>query len=96
MHEARGFRDFQSDWRARVGDGFPLPAFSAATIAGFRARGRSGKVLDTAFTSMNSTSAIQTAGSPGGDGDHVRLWIVQRGAWALGDSRGSSEHTVEA
>jgi AraC-like DNA-binding protein len=45
---------------------------------------------------MDSPSAIRTAGNPGGGQDHVRLWIVQRGAWKLGDSRGSGEHTVEA
>ncbi|MFG3255067.1 helix-turn-helix transcriptional regulator [Streptomyces sp. NPDC048172] len=91
-----GRDDFERSWRTHVGDEFPLPRFSAATVADFRVRFRAAKVHDVALTTVDGASAAKTAEGPVQDSDHVRLWLVHRGAWALGSRRNSVEHTVVA
>ncbi|MEV0938009.1 helix-turn-helix transcriptional regulator [Streptomyces phaeochromogenes] len=91
-----GRDDFERSWRTHVGDGFPLPRFSAATTADFRLRFRAAKVRDVAITSVDGVSAAQTADGPSHDADQVRLWLVRSGAWALGSRRNTVEHTVVA
>lgn len=93
---ATGRDDYERSWRAHVGDEFPLPRFSAATAADFRVRFRAARVHDVALTTVDGASAAQTAEGPVPDTDHVRLWLVDSGAWALGDRRNSVEHTVAA
>lgn len=89
----RRFDAFLREWEAQVGDGFPQPTYSPATIRDFRVRGRAAKVRDVAITDLHGESAIQTAGRLGGVEDQVRLYLVRRGAWTLGGPR---EHTVSA
>ncbi|WP_241265676.1 helix-turn-helix domain-containing protein [Streptomyces boncukensis] len=91
-----GLDDYERSWRAHVGDEFPLPRFSAATAADFRVRFRAARVHDVAITTVDGASAAQTADGPAQDTDHVRLWLVHSGAWALGSRRNSVEHTVVA
>lgn len=91
-----GRDDFERSWRTHVGDAFPLPTFSAATVADFRVRFRAARLHDTAITTVDGASAARTADGPVRDTDHVRLWLVRSGAWALGSRRNSVEHTVAA
>ncbi|MFJ9032678.1 helix-turn-helix domain-containing protein [Streptomyces sp. NPDC102274] len=91
---SRGFSSFQREWETQVGDGFPLPTFSPATTGDFRVKGRAAKVRDVAITDVHGASAIRTA-ALGDVEDQVRMWVVQRGAWALGGGPGG-EHTVSA
>lgn len=93
---AAGLGDFERGWHTHVGDGFPLPRFSPATATDFRLRFRATKVRDVAITGIDSVSAAQTADGPRHDADQVRLWLVHDGAWALGNSRNTLEHTVAA
>ncbi|MFB7510719.1 DNA-binding protein, partial [Streptomyces broussonetiae] len=92
----RAFDAFRSGWQTQVGDGFPLPAFSRATIDDFRVRTRATTVGDAAITDIEGASAIRTAGTAGGVEDQVRLYAVYRGAWTLGGARDGVEHTVSA
>ena len=89
-----GFDAFERSCRTQLGDGFPLPRFSAATAADFRLRFRATKLRDVAITGMDSESALRTADGPSHDADQVRLWLVYDGVLALGNSRNTVEHTV--
>lgn len=91
-----GVGDFERGWRTHVGDDFPLPRFSPATVSDLRLRFRGARVRDVAITGLDSVSAAQTADGPSHDADQVRLWVVHGGAWALGSSRNVLEHTVAA
>ncbi|GHH60711.1 AraC-like DNA-binding protein [Streptomyces umbrinus] len=91
----RGFDAFLREWETRIGDGFPQPTYSPATIADFRVKGRVSKVRDVAITDVHGVSAIRTAGTPGGVEDQVRMYMVRRGAWTLGGSRDDAEHTIQ-
>ncbi|GAA2610831.1 MULTISPECIES: helix-turn-helix transcriptional regulator [Streptomyces] len=93
---ATGRDDYERNWRTHVGDEFPLPTFSAATAADFRLRFRATRVDDVAVTTVDGESAAQTADGPVPDTDHIRLWLVHSGAWALGSRRSTVEHTVVA
>lgn len=93
---ATGLDDYEQNWSAHIGDEFPLPTFSAATMADFRLRFRAARVHDVAVTTVDGVSPAQTAEGPVPDTDHVRLWLVRSGAWALGSRRSSVEHTVAA
>ncbi|WP_234048037.1 helix-turn-helix domain-containing protein [Streptomyces liliifuscus] len=92
----RGFNAFRSEWETQLGDGFRLPAFSAATTGDFRVRSRGTKVGDVAITDLHGVSAVRTAGTPRGVEDQVRLYVVRRGAWTLGSPPDRGEHTVSA
>src|SRR5689334_9526867 len=72
------FGDFTKRWHALTGGGFPMPAFSPATMTNFRVRFRATRVRDVAITGADGSSAIRTAGGPGPGEDHVRLWLVRR------------------
>ncbi|GHB63030.1 transcriptional regulator [Streptomyces umbrinus] len=91
----RGFDAFLREWETRIGDGFPQPTYSPATIADFRVKGRVSKVRDVAITDVHGVSAIRTAGTPGDVEDQVRMYVVRRGAWTLGGSRDGAEHTIQ-
>jgi AraC-like DNA-binding protein len=89
-----GFDHFRDAWETHVGDGFPLPTFSPATVSDFRVRGRAAKLRDVAVTDVHGASVIRTAGRLGGAEDQVRLWLVRRGAWSIGGGPERDEHTV--
>ncbi|MQS17113.1 helix-turn-helix domain-containing protein [Streptomyces kaniharaensis] len=92
----RAFDVFLGDWRTHVGDGFPMPGFTSATMADFRVSARAARVGDVAITDMMGASALRTAGALPEAEDQVRLYAVYRGAWTLGDSPRHSSHTVVA
>jgi AraC family transcriptional regulator, positive regulator of tynA and feaB len=89
-----GFGDFAAQWRQRMGDRFAMPSFQEATKARFQARGQAIRLHDVVFNSVETNTAIQTTGFAT-TRDFVRLWVVHRGAWRVGDRQGT-EHTVSA
>ncbi|RDI68338.1 helix-turn-helix domain-containing protein [Nocardia pseudobrasiliensis] len=93
---SRGFDVFRHGWQTQVGDGFPLPTFSAVTIGDFRVRSRVAKVIDAAITDLDSASDIRTGGTPLGYDDQVRIYVVRRGTWMLSGSPHRAEYTVTA
>ena len=44
------FGDFLQRWRTLTGNSFPMPTFSAASVADFRGRFRATRVRDVAIT----------------------------------------------
>jgi AraC-like DNA-binding protein len=92
---AHAFGDFARLWRSRMGEAFPLAPFSRATVAGFGARSRGFRLRDAMFNRFENAAALRTVGPGVGSDDHVRLWIVHRGAWRLGEP-GGAEHTAPA
>lgn len=90
------FDAFRSRWQAQVGDGFPLPAFSPATVGDFRVKSRAARVRDAAITDVQGVSAIRTEGALGDVEDQVRMFAVHRGAWTLAGASGRGEQTVPA
>ena len=90
------FDAFRSGWETEIGDGFPLPTFSAATTRDFRVESRATKVGDVAITDLHGASAIRTEGPLHGVEDQVRMYVVQRGSWTLGAPLARSEQTVPA
>jgi AraC family transcriptional activator of tynA and feaB len=93
---SRGFDSFLREWETRIGDGFPQPAYSPATTGDFRVKGRAAKVNDVAITDFHCLSPLRTTGTLGDIEDQVRMYVVRRGAWALGETPGRGEHTVAA
>ncbi|MFE9687375.1 helix-turn-helix domain-containing protein [Streptomyces sp. NPDC006285] len=91
---SRGFDAFLREWQTQIGDGFPQPAYSPATIRDFRVKSRVAKVHDVAITDVHGASAVRTAGTPAGIEDQVRMYVVRRGAWALGGPRDRGQHIV--
>ncbi|MEV0402546.1 hypothetical protein [Actinoallomurus sp. NPDC050550] len=91
---ARGFDAVRREWETQLGDGFPRPTYSPATIGDFRVKGRAARVHDVAIIDVHGESGIQTSGTSGGDEDQVRLFVVRRGAWTLGGPPDRGEHTV--
>ncbi|GAB2468531.1 helix-turn-helix domain-containing protein [Promicromonospora xylanilytica] len=89
------FSDFVREWQARMGERFALPAYSRATVAGFRARSRGFRLCDMIFNDFENASALRTEGPRAGAEDHLRLWIVRRGGWRLGVP-GGAEHGAPA
>ncbi|MDH6120128.1 AraC family transcriptional activator of tynA and feaB [Kitasatospora sp. GAS204A] len=92
----RAFDAFRSGWETEIGDGFPLPTFSAATTRDFRVKSRATKVGDVAITDLHGDSAIRTEGPLNGVEDQVRMYVVQRGSWTLGAPLARGEQTVRA
>ncbi|MFJ5306690.1 helix-turn-helix domain-containing protein [Streptomyces sp. NPDC088350] len=92
----RGFDAFRHQWETQLGGGFRLPVFSPDTTGHFRVRSRGTKVHDVAITDLHGISAVRAAATPRGHEDQVRIYVVRRGAWTLGDRRGHSRHTVAA
>ncbi|MBL7256016.1 helix-turn-helix transcriptional regulator [Paractinoplanes lichenicola] len=98
--KARGnrekFAEVERQWNTLTGDSFPMPAFSADSTARFDLKFRATRVGDVAFTSAETATPVRTAGTTALYEDHVRLWLVHRGVWALGGTRGDTELTVPA
>lgn len=59
-----GRDDYERSWHSHVGDEFPLPRFSAATVADFRVRFRAARLHDVALTIVDGASAARTADGP--------------------------------
>ncbi|GAB7039210.1 MULTISPECIES: helix-turn-helix domain-containing protein [Catenuloplanes] len=89
------FRDFADEWQARMGRSFRLAPFSPETVAGFRARTQGFRLKDVMYNDFQTDAAVRTAGGHAGRDDCVRLWMVSRGTWRVGEPRGT-EHTVPA
>ncbi len=68
---SREFDSFRSGWEEEIGEGFPLPTFSPATMRDFRVRSRVTKVGDVAITDLHGASAIRTEGPLSGVEDQV-------------------------
>ncbi|BCJ50026.1 hypothetical protein Asp14428_15010 [Actinoplanes sp. NBRC 14428] len=92
---ADAYGDFARTWETRIGRPFPLAPLSPATIAAFRARSHGFRIRDVMVNGFTTEAALRTTGTTVGSDDHVRLWIVRRGAWHLGDRRGT-EHPAPA
>ncbi|MGI5149446.1 helix-turn-helix transcriptional regulator [Plantactinospora sp. CA-294935] len=98
--EARGdrrqFAAVEQRWSALTGGSFPMPAFTAASTARFHLHFHATRVRDVAFTATETATPVRTAPSAVRYEDHVRLWLVHRGSWALGDTRDNTELTIPA
>ncbi|RPE39128.1 AraC-like DNA-binding protein [Streptomyces sp. Ag109_O5-1] len=81
-------------WDSQIGNAFRQPAYTRDTTDDFRVKGHAARVLDAAIIDVDSASAIQTAGTPDGREEQVRLYLVRRGAWTLGEVPDRGEHTV--
>lgn len=93
---ANAFDDFAREWQTRMGETFALAPFSPATVAGFGARSQGFRLRDVMFNRFESAASLRTTGPRVGADDHVRLWIVHRGIWRLGEPGGGTEHTAPA
>ena len=91
-----GFDAFVQAWETRIGDGFRLPGFSAATAGDFRVRTRAARVRDAAIVDIDGVSPLRTDGKPNGIEDQVRMFVVRRGAWTIGGPPDRDQHTVSA
>jgi AraC family transcriptional regulator, positive regulator of tynA and feaB len=91
-----GFDAFRRVWEAQMGDGFPLPGFSAATAEDYRVRARAARVHNVAVADFRGVSAMRTGGRLGGTEDKALMFVVRHGALAIGDPPDWSEHTVSA
>ncbi|WP_020124303.1 helix-turn-helix domain-containing protein [Streptomyces canus] len=83
-------------WRDLARDDFSMPAFTPATRDGFRGSLRLTRLHDVAVTESAVASAVRTTGPPVHTEDAVRLWVVHRGEWSLGNTRDETEHHVPA
>lgn len=92
---ANAFSVFAHEWRNRMGETFALAPFRRTTVSGFSARSRGFRVRDMMFNRFQTAAALRTGGRRVGADDHVRLWIVHRGAWRFGEP-GGAEHTAPA
>ncbi|PSM40360.1 AraC family transcriptional regulator [Streptomyces dioscori] len=92
---ANAFSDFAREWQTRMGETFALASFDRSTVAGFAVRSRGFRVRDVLFNRFENAAVLRTAGQRVGTEDHVRLWIVHRGAWRFGEP-GGIEHTTPA
>ncbi|MDV9171961.1 helix-turn-helix domain-containing protein [Streptomyces sp. W16] len=90
------FDAFRNGWETEIGDGFPLPTFSPATMRDFRVRSRATTVGDVAVTDLHGASAIRTEGPLNGVEDQVRMYVVRSGSWSLGAPLTRDEQTVRA
>jgi AraC family transcriptional regulator, positive regulator of tynA and feaB len=91
-----GFDAFVQAWETRIGDGFRLPGFSAATARDFRVRARAARVRDAAIVDIHGVSALRSDGKLNGIEDQVRMFVVRRGAWTIGGPPDRDQHTVSA
>ncbi|MFC4463810.1 helix-turn-helix domain-containing protein [Streptomyces xiangluensis] len=92
----RGFDAFRRRWQTQIGDVFPLPTFTPATIADFRIKGRVTRVRDVVIADLHGASATRIADPSGGDQDLVQIHVLRHGAWTLGHPHDRGEHTVSA
>nr|WP_221381570.1 helix-turn-helix domain-containing protein [Actinoplanes polyasparticus] len=77
-----------------MGERFAMPSFHPATTEDFRARAEAVRLHDVVYNSIDTVTAVRTTGFATRK-DLVRVWIVRRGSWRLGDERGT-EHRVAA
>ncbi|MFJ5306989.1 helix-turn-helix domain-containing protein [Streptomyces sp. NPDC088350] len=91
-----GFDDFQRGWETQIGDVFPLPAYSPATIGDFRVKGRFDRVRGAVIGDLHVASPTVGTAAPGGDIDHIGLYMVRRGAWEVSGLPDLDRHTVPA
>lgn len=89
------FSDFAREWQTRMGGRFALPPYSRGTVVSFRARSRGFRLRHLIFNDFENETALRTRGSRVGAEDHLRLWIVHRGGWQLGEP-GGAEHSAPA
>ncbi|MFI5843083.1 helix-turn-helix domain-containing protein [Catenuloplanes sp. NPDC051500] len=87
------FGDVAAAWQQRMGDRFAMPSFAPATTSGFRAKMDALRLYDVVYNSIDTVSAIQTTGFAT-TRDLVRVWIVRRGAWLLGDAHGTEQRVT--
>ncbi|MEV1083399.1 helix-turn-helix domain-containing protein [Streptomyces sp. NPDC050211] len=92
----RGLDAFRRGWRTQLGDGWPMPTFSPATTGDFRVRSRVARVRDVGILDLHGASAIRTSGGRHNHRDHVRMYVVRRGAWTVGGPLHRGEQTVSA
>ncbi|MET8469183.1 helix-turn-helix domain-containing protein [Streptomyces sp. NPDC006422] len=92
---AHAFSDFANEWRNRMGEAFALAPYDRTTVANFQADSRGFRLRDVMFNRFENTASLRTAGPRVASDDHVRLWIVQRGTWYIGEP-GGAEHAVPA
>lgn len=76
---------FVDTWNNRMGDLYPLPEFSAATVDGFQGTMRSVALEDTAVNELWASSPVSTRAVGTYEHDQVRLYVALRGAVALQD-----------
>ncbi|MEW2303503.1 helix-turn-helix domain-containing protein [Streptomyces sp. NPDC006655] len=79
------WESFVGIWNDRMGDLYPLPEFSAATVDGFQGSMRSVLLEDTAVNELWSSSPVSTRAVGTHEHDHIRLYVGLRGATTLRD-----------
>ncbi|MGJ5760804.1 helix-turn-helix domain-containing protein [Streptomyces galbus] len=79
------WESFTDTWTDRMGDLYPLPEFSAATVEGFRGTMRSVTLEDTAVNEFQGSSSLSTRAVGTHEHDHIRLYVGLRGALTLED-----------
>jgi len=90
------YRSFEREWSSQFGNDFRLPAFNAATTTHFRVKSRGARIDNVVMVDLYGASAVRTGGTLHGEGDQVRMYLMQRGAWTLDRTRSSDEYTVRA
>ncbi|WP_033340941.1 helix-turn-helix domain-containing protein [Catenuloplanes japonicus] len=90
------FAVFQRRWDAMMGEGFRLPAFAPATVAGWRGADPLARLDDVVISRVDRAPVITTVGMPDATAGRARLWIVRRGGWTLHDPRRGTALTVRA
>ncbi|WP_344598916.1 helix-turn-helix domain-containing protein [Streptomyces violaceusniger] len=91
-----GFEAFRRDWETQIGDGFPLPTYSSATIRDFQVKSRVAKVRDVVIADLHTELPAQTTGAPPGVEDQIRMYIMRRGACTFVGAPDRGEHTLSA
>ncbi|MGI5195751.1 helix-turn-helix domain-containing protein [Streptomyces sp. CA-288835] len=92
----RGFEALQREWESKLGAVFRLPALSPDSIGDFRVKARGARVRDAAIVDVHGASGARGNAILGNVEDQVRMQVVRRGAWTVGDPRGRDEQTVPA
>ncbi|MCA2213290.1 AraC family transcriptional regulator [Jidongwangia harbinensis] len=80
--------DTYRDWRARMGDGFPLPTITQEGTRAARVRSRSTRARDVAVIDFHTTARVRAGGSTGAG--ELRLHLVRRGSWTFRYGRGAA------
>jgi AraC family transcriptional activator of tynA and feaB len=90
------YDDMVRRWRDLAGAGAPLPTFSSGTRAGLQGRFSAMRLQDILITNFDAASAFHTEGARQPGEDVIRLWLVHRGEWTLGNSRTDDELSLTA
>ncbi|GAB7046485.1 helix-turn-helix transcriptional regulator [Catenuloplanes indicus] len=88
------FDAFRRRWDEMMGEGYRLPAFTPATVAGWRGVDPLARIDDVMVSRMDRAPVISTVGMPADTTDRARLWIVRHGGWTLHDPRRETALTV--